>query len=83
MAVATPIILALTHSRFALGRVPGFVMDRGGTTLLGATAMVIRGVLTVKTALGAINVPTILLLWAQARLDRDRACFVVWSLSAA
>src|SRR4029077_9548810 len=46
----------------ALGRFPGFAMDRAGAALLGASLMVAFGVLDLKQAYAAIDVNTITLL---------------------
>ncbi|MDA8387192.1 MAG: anion transporter [Nitrospiraceae bacterium] len=57
-------IFAATYLGIALGRVPGLALDRTGIALLGAIAMVASGALKPEEAWQAINVPTILLLYA-------------------
>jgi hypothetical protein len=58
------LIFFVTYIGIALGRVPGLVLDRVGIALLGAIAMVVAGVLSVEEAVFAIDLPTILLLYA-------------------
>ena len=57
-------IFVLTYVGIALGRIPGLALDRTGIALLGAIAMVAVGALKPDEAWQAINVPTILLLYA-------------------
>ena len=57
-------IFVLTYAGIALGRIPGLALDRTGIALLGAIAMVAAGALRADEAWQAINVPTILLLYA-------------------
>ena len=56
------VIFAGTYVVMALGRFPGFAMDRAGAALLGASLMVAFGVLDLKQAYAAIDVNTITLL---------------------
>jgi Na+/H+ antiporter NhaD/arsenite permease-like protein len=49
-------------SRFAIGRVPGFRIDRAGTAFIGASLMVTFGVLPFKDAYQAVDFDTITLL---------------------
>ncbi len=58
------IIFIITYIGVALGRIPGLMLDRTGIALLGAIAMVISGVVSLDQSVQAINVPTILLLYA-------------------
>jgi Na+/H+ antiporter NhaD/arsenite permease-like protein len=58
------IIFILTYAGVALGRVPGLMLDRTGIALLGAMAMVLFGVESIPQATEAIDIPTILLLYA-------------------
>ena len=58
------IIFLLTYIGVALGRVPGLMLDRTGIALLGAIAMVIFGAVSIDQSVQAINIPTILLLYA-------------------
>lgn len=57
-------IFVLTYLGVALGRIPGLALDRTGIALLGAIAMVAGGVLRLESAVAAVDVPTILLLYA-------------------
>jgi Na+/H+ antiporter NhaD/arsenite permease-like protein len=57
-------IFCLAYFGIALGKIPGLVVDRVGVALLGAIAMVVFGVVTIEGAVGSINLPTILLLYA-------------------
>ena len=56
------IIFAGTYLVMALGRFPGFAMDRAGAALLGASLMVAFGVLTLPQAYAAVDANTITLL---------------------
>jgi Na+/H+ antiporter NhaD/arsenite permease-like protein len=58
------VIFSLAYLGIALGKIPGLVIDRAGVVLLGAIAMVVSGVVTVEGAVGAIDLPTILLLYS-------------------
>ncbi len=57
------LIFAATYLVLALGRLPGFRVDRTGAAIIGATLMVALNVLTVTDAVEAINTDTILLLF--------------------
>jgi Na+/H+ antiporter NhaD/arsenite permease-like protein len=58
------LIFLITYFGIAVGKVPGLVIDRVGVALLGAIGMVVLGVVTPTRAVGAIDLPTILLLYA-------------------
>jgi len=58
------VIFLITYAGVAVGRFPGLALDRTGIALLGAIAMVATGVLTEHEAVIAVDVPTILLLYA-------------------
>ena len=68
-------IFGVAYCGIAVGGLPGLTIDRTGIALLGAIAMVAAGVLPLKTALAAIDAPTLLLLFglmlvsAQLRLS--------------
>jgi Na+/H+ antiporter NhaD/arsenite permease-like protein len=64
MTVVAATIFVLTYAGVALGRVPGLMLDRTGIALLGAMAMVLFGVESIPQATAAIDIPTILLLYA-------------------
>lgn len=62
--MTTVAIFLLTYGGVALGRIPGLMLDRTGIALLGAIAMVVSGAVPLHEAVGAIDLPTILLLYA-------------------
>lgn len=62
MAFAVAAIFALTYLVIALGKLPGFYLDRTGAALLGAALMVGLGVLPLDRALQAIDFDTLALL---------------------
>lgn len=55
-------IFAATYLVVAIGRLPGFRLDRAGAALLGASLMVASGALTLDEAYRAIDFDTIALL---------------------
>jgi Na+/H+ antiporter NhaD/arsenite permease-like protein len=57
------LIFAATYLVLAVGRLPGFRVDRTGAAIIGATLMLATGVLTVRQAYDAINYDTIILLF--------------------
>ena len=60
--VAAILVFAATYIVIALGKLPGFYLDRAGAALLGAALMVGLGVLALDQALRAIDFDTIALL---------------------
>lgn len=64
MTIVAVVIFGLTYTGVALGRVPRLILDRTGIALLGAIAMVVSGALSLTNAVTAIDVPTIILLYA-------------------
>jgi Na+/H+ antiporter NhaD/arsenite permease-like protein len=64
MPSPTVIIFLATYVGVALGRIPGLTLDRTGIALLGAIAMIISGAVPLESALAAIDLPTIVLLYA-------------------
>lgn len=58
------VIFILTYLGIAFGRLPGLAIDRTGIALLGAIAMVVCGVMTTSEAFQAVDLSTILLLYA-------------------
>ena len=56
------VIFAATYLVMALGRLPGWRLDRAGAALLGASLMVAFGVLNLTEAFDAIDMGTITLL---------------------
>ena len=55
-------IFVATYLVMAVGRLPGFTLDRAGAALLGASLMIAAGVLTLDEALRAIDFATLALL---------------------
>jgi len=58
------LVFAATYLGMALGRVPGLKIDRSGIALLGLVALLATGQVTEIEAGAAIDVPTLLLLFA-------------------
>lgn len=61
--MAATIIFIATYFVLAVGRLPGFRIDRTGAAVIGAAAMLACNVLTVEEAWRAIHFETILLLF--------------------
>ncbi len=61
--LAALLIFLGTYLVLAIGRLPGFRVDRTGSAIIGATLMVAFNVLTLQEATAAINWGTILLLF--------------------
>jgi len=61
----TWIIFAVTYAGLALGKVPGLRMDRAGIALVGATLMLVTGVLSLEQAVSpeSIDFKTLFLLF--------------------
>jgi Na+/H+ antiporter NhaD/arsenite permease-like protein len=57
------LIFAATYAVIAIGRLPGFRVDRTGAAIIGASLMLAFNVLTVPEAYYAINYETIMLLF--------------------
>jgi len=57
-------IFLLTYVGVAFGRIPGLGIDRTGIALLGAIAMVVSGAVSLDNAVKAVDLPTIILLYA-------------------
>src|SRR6266481_6417132 len=57
------LIFAATYLVLAVGRLPGFRVDRTGAAIIGATLVVALNILTVPEAIDAINIDTIVLLF--------------------
>src|SRR5260370_39368065 len=60
--VAAIVIFLATYAVIALGRLPGFRLDRAGAALIGASLMVASGDMTMAKAYKAIDFDTIVLL---------------------
>jgi Na+/H+ antiporter NhaD/arsenite permease-like protein len=56
-------IFGLTYLSLAVGKVPGLRIDRSGIALVGATAMVVFGVLDLPEAVKAVDYETLILLF--------------------
>ena len=61
--MASILIFALTYLVLAIGRLPGFRVDRTGAAIIGASLMVAVNALTLQEAQQAINFDTIILLF--------------------
>ncbi len=61
--LAAYLIFAGTYLVLAIGRLPGFRVDRTGAAIIGASLMLATNVLTVEEAYAAINYDTIMLLF--------------------
>jgi Na+/H+ antiporter NhaD/arsenite permease-like protein len=57
------LIFTLTYLVLAIGRLPGFRVDRTGATIIGATLMIACNVLSIRQAYAAIDYDTIILLF--------------------
>ncbi|HIJ90625.1 MAG: SLC13 family permease [Desulfobulbaceae bacterium] len=57
-------IFIITYLGVAIGRIPGLMLDRTGIALLGAIAMIASGTVPLTGAMAAIDLPTIILLYA-------------------
>src|SRR5512142_316107 len=60
---AALIIFAATYVVIAIGRLPGFRVDRTGAAIIGAALMIAFNVLTIQEAYAAIDYDTIILLF--------------------
>lgn len=56
-------IFCLTYLVLAIGRLPGFRVDRTGAAIIGATLMIASNALTIQQAYAAIDYDTIILLF--------------------
>ncbi len=61
--VSAYLIFAATYFVLAIGRLPGFRVDRTGAAVIGASLMLAANVLTVEEAYAAVNYDTIILLF--------------------
>jgi Na+/H+ antiporter NhaD/arsenite permease-like protein len=60
--MASLAIFAATYLVMAIGRLPGYRLDRAGAALLGASLMIWSGVLSLEEAFQSIDLETIVLL---------------------
>lgn len=58
------LVFAVSYVVFALGKFPGFKIDRPGMAIIGAVLMVAFGVVTAQQALGSIDFATLVLLFS-------------------
>src|SRR5262245_33103423 len=61
-ASVVPLIFCATYLVVAVGRLPGWHIDRTGASLVGASLMVVVGGLSLEQAYAAIDLNTIVLL---------------------
>ena len=54
--IAAVLIFAATYVVMAVGKLPGYRMDRAGAALLGACLMVAAGVLSLEEAFAAVDI---------------------------
>lgn len=64
MTAIAVLIFLLTYAGVAIGDVPGLKLDRTGIALLGAIAMAATGIVPLDQLNAAIDLPTLLLLYA-------------------
>ncbi|QLA16924.1 SLC13 family permease [Desulfolutivibrio sulfoxidireducens] len=57
-------VFVVVYVGMILGGLPGLALDRAGVALLGAIALLAGGAMTVREAWGAVDVPTMALLFA-------------------
>ncbi len=62
MTLFITILFALTYVGMALGRVPGFRIDRSGIAMIVAVVLIAAGAIPGEEIAGAIHFPTLLLL---------------------
>ncbi len=62
--VAAWTIFLASYLVFAVGRLPGTLIDRTAMSVIGAVAMFALGILTPDSAIASINFPTIVLLFS-------------------
>src|SRR5262252_1623069 len=62
LTIATAIVFILTYAGIALGRIPGFRLDRAGIALTGAALMMAIGAIKPEEAYRAVNLETLALL---------------------
>lgn len=80
------IILAaflVTYLGMALGRLPGLTLDRAGIALVAAILLVAGGALPAETALGLIDFPTLVILFALMLLSAQAEIAGLYGWAAA
>src|SRR5690242_6902365 len=89
LTIATAIVFFLTYAGIALGRIPGFRLDRAGIALTGAALMMAIGAITPEQAYRAVNLDTLALLLgmmivvAHLRLSGFFRLVTSWALARA
>jgi Na+/H+ antiporter NhaD/arsenite permease-like protein len=89
LTIATASVFFLTYAGIALGRIPGFRLDRAGIALTGAALMMAIGAITPEEAYGAVNLETLALLLgmmiivAHLRLSGFFRLVTSWALARA
>lgn len=89
LTIATACVFFLTYAGIALGRIPGFRLDRAGIALTGAALMMAIGAITPEEAYGAVNLETLALLLgmmiivAHLRLSGFFRLVTSWALARA
>jgi len=63
-SIAAWVVFFCSYFVFALGKFPGLKIDRPGAAIIGAVLMVAFRIMTAQEALGAIDFPTIVLLFS-------------------
>ncbi len=59
----TTLLFGLTYLALALGKVPGLRVDRAGIALIGATVLMVTGILSLADAVRSVNYETVVLLF--------------------
>ncbi len=80
MTTLSVTVFVLVYLGMALGRVPGFAIDRTGVALLGLIVLLASGDLTLAEAGAAVDMPTLALLFALMILSAqfDHSGFYGW-----
>jgi len=71
--VVAVVLFAVTYVGMALGRFPGLRIDRTGIALVAAIALVLSGVLPAEAVAGAIDFPTLAILFGLMILSAQYA----------
>lgn len=69
MPILPLVLFALTYLGLALGRIPGFALDRTGFAILGAVAFLATGSISVEEAKAAVDAPTLTVLFGMMLLS--------------
>ncbi|HEX6804320.1 MAG TPA: SLC13 family permease [Terriglobales bacterium] len=82
--IAAYVIFAASYLVFALGKFPGLKIDRPAAAIVGAVAMVAFRIVPARGALGAIDFPTIVLLFSMMLIvgSLHLAGFFEWTTEA-